>query len=161
MDGPALCVGADVHRDETVIWAVTKADSHEVTERFRVINSLPGAEPAATAELKVVHPNDYWTKHPLTHLRYDSPTRLAWAVTLTQGQAGHGYEMIVWVDATDGEVLGGTQSSGIGPTQDETAGRSESEVAPSRFLRMIASVAGALALAGLLAGAVVWRRRRV
>jgi transposase len=48
MNDPTLCVGADVHRDEIVIRAVDKADGHEVIERFRVINNLPGAEAAAT-----------------------------------------------------------------------------------------------------------------
>jgi transposase len=44
-----LCVGADVHLDEIVLCAVDKAESHEVCERFRVTNNLPGAQAAATA----------------------------------------------------------------------------------------------------------------
>ena len=49
MSLPTLCVGADVHLDEIVLCAVDKAESHEVCERFRVTNNLPGAQAAATA----------------------------------------------------------------------------------------------------------------
>jgi transposase len=45
---PTLCVGADVHLDEIVLRAVDKALGHEVLERFRVTNNLPGAQLAAT-----------------------------------------------------------------------------------------------------------------
>jgi hypothetical protein len=45
---PTLCVGADVHLDEIVLTAVDKALGHEVLERFRVANNLPGAQSAAT-----------------------------------------------------------------------------------------------------------------
>jgi transposase len=44
---PTLCVGADVHLDEIVLRAVDKALGHEVLERFRVTNNLPGAQAAA------------------------------------------------------------------------------------------------------------------
>ena len=44
---PILCVGADVHLDEIVLRAVDKALGHEVVERFRVTNNLPGAQLAA------------------------------------------------------------------------------------------------------------------
>jgi transposase len=43
-----LCVGADVHLDEISVRAVDKTDGHEVLERFRVTNNLPGAQSAAT-----------------------------------------------------------------------------------------------------------------
>ena len=46
---PTLCVGADVHLDEIVLRAVDKALGHEVLQRFRVTNNLPGAQAAATA----------------------------------------------------------------------------------------------------------------
>ncbi len=42
-----LCVGADVHLDEIVLRAVDKANGHEVIQRFRVTNNLPGAQSAA------------------------------------------------------------------------------------------------------------------
>ena len=45
---PTLCVGADVHLDEIVLCAVDKANGHQVTDRFRVTNNLPGAQAAAT-----------------------------------------------------------------------------------------------------------------
>ena len=44
---PTLCVGADVHLDEIVLRAVDKALGHEVVERFRVTNNLPGTQLAA------------------------------------------------------------------------------------------------------------------
>jgi transposase len=49
MNHTTLCIGADVHLDEMVLCAVDKADGHEVTDRFRVTNNLPGAQAAATA----------------------------------------------------------------------------------------------------------------
>lgn len=44
---PTLCVGADVHLDKIVLRAVDKALGHEVFQRFRVTNNLPGAQAAA------------------------------------------------------------------------------------------------------------------
>jgi len=43
------CVGADVHLDKIQLCVVDKTDGHEVIERFRVTNNLPGAQTAATA----------------------------------------------------------------------------------------------------------------
>jgi len=48
MNHSTLCIGADVHLDEIVLCAVDKADGHQVTDRFRVTNNLPGAQAAAT-----------------------------------------------------------------------------------------------------------------
>ena len=48
MNKPTLCVGADVHLDDIVLRAVDQSDGHEVIERFRVTNNLPGAHTAAT-----------------------------------------------------------------------------------------------------------------
>lgn len=50
---PTLCVGADVHKDEIVLRAVDKAQGHEVLERFRVTNNLPGAQSAAATIAQV------------------------------------------------------------------------------------------------------------
>jgi transposase len=46
---PTLCVGADVHLDKIVLRAVDKTLGHEVLERFRVTNNLPGAQLAVAA----------------------------------------------------------------------------------------------------------------
>ena len=54
-----LCVGADVLLDEIVLCAVDKAESHEVCERFRVTNNLPGAQAAATAIAAIAASLDY------------------------------------------------------------------------------------------------------
>jgi transposase len=48
MKGSTLCIGADVHLDKITLCVVDKANGHEVTERFRVTNNLPGAQAAAT-----------------------------------------------------------------------------------------------------------------
>ena len=48
MNCSTLCIGADVHLDEIVLCAVDQAHGHEVTDRFRVTNNLPGAQAAAT-----------------------------------------------------------------------------------------------------------------
>jgi len=50
---PTLCVGADVHLDEIVLRAVDKALGHEVLQRFRVTNNLPGAQAAAATLAQV------------------------------------------------------------------------------------------------------------
>ena len=47
MKGSTLCVGADVHLDKITLHVVDKAEGHEVIERFRVTNNLPGAQAAA------------------------------------------------------------------------------------------------------------------
>ena len=43
-----LCVGIDVHLDKLVLRAIDKAEGHEVLERFRVTNNLPGSQAAIT-----------------------------------------------------------------------------------------------------------------
>jgi hypothetical protein len=43
-----LCIGIDVHLDDLVVRAIDKADGHEVLERFRVTNNLPGSQAALT-----------------------------------------------------------------------------------------------------------------
>jgi len=50
---PTLCVGADVHMKEIVLRAVDKALGHEVLQRFRVTNNLPGAQAAAATIAQV------------------------------------------------------------------------------------------------------------
>ena len=53
MYSPTLSVGADVHLDEIVLRAVDKLGGHEVIERFRVTNNLPGAQSAAATVAEV------------------------------------------------------------------------------------------------------------
>jgi transposase len=43
-----LCIGIDVHLDDLVVRAVDQVDGHEVLERFRVTNNLPGCQTALT-----------------------------------------------------------------------------------------------------------------
>jgi len=43
-----LCVGIDVHLDDLVLRVIDQADGHEVLERFRVPNNLPGSQTAIT-----------------------------------------------------------------------------------------------------------------
>lgn len=61
MNPSTLCVGADVHRDEIVLRAVDKADGHEVVERFRVTNNLPGAQ-SAVITLAQAATQDHYTR---------------------------------------------------------------------------------------------------
>jgi len=49
MNHSTLCIGADVHLDEIVLCMVDKAEGHEVADRLRVTNNLPGAQAAAAA----------------------------------------------------------------------------------------------------------------
>jgi transposase len=53
MKGSTLCVGADVHLDKIALCVVDKANGHEVIERFRVTNNLPGAQAAAATIAEV------------------------------------------------------------------------------------------------------------
>ena len=46
MNNSTLCIGADIHKKDIVLRGVDKASSHEVVERFRVSNSLTGAQSA-------------------------------------------------------------------------------------------------------------------
>lgn len=100
------------HLPENTKITITKEQAIETAHAFAREKEGLVAAPAFTAELKVVHPNAYWSKEPVRHVRYDSSTRVAWAVTLTQTGARAAYEMIFWVDASTGQILGGTQSSG-------------------------------------------------
>jgi transposase len=56
---PTLCVGADIHLDKIVLRAVDKALGHEVLQRFRVTNNLPGAQHAATTIAQTASDLDY------------------------------------------------------------------------------------------------------
>jgi transposase len=53
MNGSTLCVGADVHLDQITLRAVDKSEGHEVFERFRVTNNLPGAQSAVATIARV------------------------------------------------------------------------------------------------------------
>ena len=46
MNDSTLCIGADIHKKDIVLRGVDKAAGHEVVERFRVTNNLPGAQSA-------------------------------------------------------------------------------------------------------------------
>jgi transposase len=48
MKGSTLCIGTNVHLDKITLCVLDEADGHEVLERFRVTNNLPGAQAAAT-----------------------------------------------------------------------------------------------------------------
>ncbi len=65
-----------------------------------------------SAKLLIVCPNDYWEKQKrgLDELPHP-PTRLVWVVGFTKGEDAVGQEHFrqVWVDATNGEVVGGMQ----------------------------------------------------
>jgi transposase len=56
---PTLCIGADIHKDEIVLRAVDKAQGHEVLDRFRVTNNLPGAQSAAATLAQVAAEQGY------------------------------------------------------------------------------------------------------
>ncbi len=46
MNQSTLRVGVDVHLDDLVVRAITKADGHEVLKRFCMTNNLPGSQTA-------------------------------------------------------------------------------------------------------------------
>jgi transposase len=69
MYSPTLSVGADVHLDKIVLRAVDKLGGHEVIERFRVTNNLPGAQSAAAIIAEVA-----------THLGY-TRIEIGWEAT--------------------------------------------------------------------------------
>jgi transposase len=54
-----LCIGIDVHLDNLVVRAVDQADGHEVLERFRVTNNLPGCQTALTTLAQTARQQGY------------------------------------------------------------------------------------------------------
>ena len=58
-----LCIGIDVHLDDLVVRAVDQTDGHEVLERFRVTNNLPGCQTALTTLAQTA------TQHGYTRLQ--------------------------------------------------------------------------------------------
>lgn len=68
-----LCIGIDVHLDDLVVRAVDQADGHEVLERFRVTNNLPGCQTALTTLAQTA------TQHGYTRLQIGwEATGLLW-----------------------------------------------------------------------------------
>ncbi len=62
----------------------------------------------ASAKLMIVAPNSYWNAWGLGAKEDSTVARTAWVVTATQ----NGAQLIFWIDAADGRLLGGTQSMG-------------------------------------------------
>ena len=93
---------ATLSKEQAIAIAKKVAASRPISKEFT----------ATESELKVVHPNEYWSGSPIVP-RYDSPTRTAWIVTLSSPPQFGGF-LVYWVDATDGKILGGTQSKGGG-----------------------------------------------
>jgi transposase len=68
-----LCIGVDVHLDDLVLRAIDQADGHEVLERFRVPNNLPGCQTALTTLARAA------TQHGYTRLQIGwEATGLLW-----------------------------------------------------------------------------------
>jgi transposase len=68
-----LCIGIDVHLDDLVVRAVDQTDGHEVLERFRVTNNLPGCQTALTTLAQTA------TQHGYTRLQIGwEATGLLW-----------------------------------------------------------------------------------
>ena len=87
-----ICIGADVHLDEIVLCVVDKADGHQVADRFRVTNNLPGAQSAATtiAALATGWEHSRSIRCSMTH-------RFPWRVSIWQ---------VFQTDASGSEGLG-------------------------------------------------------
>ncbi len=59
------------------------------------------------AEVRIVTANSYWTFYKLGR-RVSPDSRVAWVVEVIDG----GRHLIFWIDAANGDLLGGTQSQG-------------------------------------------------
>ncbi len=92
------------------------------------------ASPQTSAKLMIVAPNSYWNAWGLGAKEDGTVARTAWVVTAKQ----NGGELIFWIDAADGLLLGGTQSlrrgSPPGPRRG-LAPRGHSRPPPPHWLR--------------------------
>jgi hypothetical protein len=84
--------------------AVAAAREHARALGFEEIRDMP-----PTAELKVVQPNNYWGPGEEIRLVYMAPSRVAWSVAIgvPYGPEGGYTYKVLWIDAADGELLGG------------------------------------------------------
>jgi hypothetical protein len=90
---------------------VTQSDAVTLARQIAGLLGLQNSDSfSATATLKVVQRNNYWNEKPIYHYIYPGvPSQVAWVVTLNTDLFGPS-ELIFWIDATTGELLGGTQS---------------------------------------------------
>ena len=121
------------------------------------------AAASASARLMVVQPNDYWEAKPnLESWHPGAPSRVAWVVTLSEGD---GYNKQFWMDAQDGALLGGDASRGTGGLRTppgaagpaRPAGATGGIMSSARARILLGSGLGLLALLGAL---FVLRTRR-
>jgi hypothetical protein len=90
---------------QSAVELVSKADARFVLEE-------------ETAELRVVIPNSYWSRYGLGENVSTDLSRVAWVVDLR----GKGRSLVFWVDAADGNLLGGTESKGTVSTASPASG---------------------------------------
>jgi len=110
------------------------------------------AAASASARLMVVPPNYYWEAEPKRNLHSlypGAPSRVAWVVTLSEGD---GYKQF-WMDAGDGSLLGGTQTKGAGGP--ETPPSAAGQARPSGAAGGVMSSARARILLGSGLGLLV------
>jgi len=136
--------------------AVAAAREHARALRFEEIGDMP-----PTAELKVVQPNNYWGPGEQIGDRYMAPSRVAWSVAIRVPygpEGGYTYK-VLWIDAADGELLGGYGYRGAtSPPAAPTPAQAPATTTSGRSLLIPVSAGGAAILA--LVGGLLVRARR-
>jgi len=113
----------------------------------------PSAEPGtASAKLMIVVPNSYWVSSGLGASEDATIARTVWVVTVEQA----GGQLIFWIDAADGRLLGGTQSRGGVARPASGPGATGLDVGARYRAVGVALIAVSL----LVAGAAVFTARR-
>ena len=110
-DGKLIYLSAGLDAPAPASTAVTVDENAAKTSALAYANQLaPAAAGAATsmAKLVIVLPNSYWTGKGLGAREDSTVAHVAWVVT----ESISGNDLIFWIDAADGRLLGGTQSLG-------------------------------------------------
>jgi hypothetical protein len=136
--------------------AVAAAREHARALGFREVADMP-----PTAELKVVQPNNYWGPGEQIRLGYMAPSRVAWSVAITvpYGPEGGYTEKVLWIDAADGDLLGGYGYRGAtSPPAVPTLAQPAATASSGRWLLMPVT-AGGVAILAVVGGLLVRARR--
>ncbi|UCG88149.1 MAG: hypothetical protein JSW71_06295 [Gemmatimonadota bacterium] len=120
------------------------------------------ADVPPSVELRIVQPNNYWGPGEVVAPKYGSPSRAAWVVNLRSpsslGGEGAAADKVFWIDAANGELLGGTQS--MGPTHISGAPSAQSRTSVSGKGGLFLPLVGAGGFVLVVTGSVLLRGRR-
>jgi hypothetical protein len=136
--------------------AVAAAREHARALGFEEVRDMP-----PTAELKVVQPNNYWGPGERVGDQYMAPSRVAWSVAIgvPYGPEGGYTYKVLWIDAADGELLGGYGYRGAtSPPAAPIPAEPDATASVGQSL-LIPVTAGGAAILALIGGLLVRARR--